>query len=265
MIQRFRTIYRWLGPAWLTQLGDGELNLHSIGVMCDAFAERCRLSLLAKFPSYAESDTLDLIGRDRGITRGIDEPKESYAPRLIRWWEDLRKAGTAWTLLDQLRAYVQHDCKLETVDNSGNRYTLNEDGTKTFTKGTWNWDGSTSLWARFWVIIDQSGSVTRWAPKGTVGSTGGKVGSRNLGVGGTMTTSQATAIKQLIQGWKPAGTMSWACIVVHDSLYYPDDVAYPGNPMPDGNWGKYYKLDGTDSEPSIEGPLQIFHVSARSS
>jgi hypothetical protein len=256
MIQRFRTIYRWLGPAWLTSKGDGEKNLHSIGVICDAFAERCRLSLLARMPDYAESDTLELIGRDRGISRGIDEPKESYAPRLIRWLADLKTAGSAWTLLDQLRAYVQHNCKLETVDNNGNRYALNVDGTKTFTKGAWNWDG-TSQWARFWVIIYQDGTdggAARWWPKGKVGSTGNKIGASGTGIGGNLTPKQAGQIKSIIQNWKPAGTSAWACIVVH---YYA--------PVPDGNWGKYYKVVAGNASLSLDDGSQVFHVSPRAS
>ena len=249
MIQRFRTIYRWLGPGWLTRAGDGEKNLHSIGVICDAFAERCRLSLLAKMPDYAESDALEQIGRDRLIGRGINEPKESYAPRLKRWLDDLATIGGAYTMLDQLRAYVQHNCKLETIDNSGNRYTLNEDGTRAFTKGTWNWDGDTSSWARFWVIIYQNGSVARWAAKGKVGSTGGKLGTRDRGIGSNMTTDQAKQIKNIIQGWKPAGTAAWYCIVVHDF-----------DTVPDGNWTHYHEVASGNAQPARDNN-NYFHVS----
>lgn len=233
--QRFRRVFKWLAPSWLTT-GQGELVLFSLGALQDAFAERTRLGLLARLPSYANDDALNLLGKDRKIVRGINEPGTSYAPRLIRWIEDHKTRGNAFTLLEQLRAYLQTDTKVQTVDNNGNIYTIAADGTRTFARSTWYWDTmGVAGWSRFWVIIyPQAGSP--WAPAPLLG-TRGLLGSTGASLGGGMTQDNASQIKTIINAWKPAGTACWYVIVGNGTQTMP---------TPTGNWDRSINRDNAN-------------------
>jgi hypothetical protein len=258
MVQRFRRVFEWLGPPWLvdTDYEQGKV-LYSLGVMQDAFAERTRQSLLARFPGYNAEDALTRCGRDRRITRGLNEFSPTYATRLLRWLTDWRVSGNPFTLIRQLKAYIgsEYPCRIDIVNNAGNVFRSSPANAETYLPNQiWDWDGNASEWARFWVLIYQdtaiSGTVPLWSTNGLLGASSRKLGTLGQ-LGSTMTSDQAQQIKNIIQQWKPAGT---AC-------YYVMLVLQDGTIEPDGTWANWHRMSSGEAVPSRYGAARYFHVS----
>jgi hypothetical protein len=255
MATRFRNLYRHLVPGWLLGEGpertdndqrEGEKVLYSLSLLLDAMTERLRLGLLARFPSYAEDDALNLIGRDRGIPRGRNERKEHYAARL-RGWRGPRghqTRGSAFALLNQVAHYFGQ-ARCYTIDVKGKRNDRAADGAESYSYGNpWNWDGVWSYgqpWARFWIVID----LTQTTPNadaakheahpgiGSGACWGGKIKNPDttIGIAG-FKPGDGRGVRRLVtppRAWKPAGTR--AEYVVY-SLTGAD-------PEPDGSWNTY--------------------------
>lgn len=245
MANRFRTLYRHLVPGWLLGEGpetedndqrDGEKVLYSLSLMLDAISERLRLGLLARFPSYAENDALNLIGRNRGIPRGRSESRDHYAARLRAWRypRGHRARGSAFALLEQVSEYFG-GCRCYTIDVKGNKHERAADGTESYSYGNpWNWDG---VWSsgqprtRFWIVVDLStadSSFTEYPPIGDA-SWAVPVGSLERTCIDGLTYSDGRALRRLVEpprAWKPAGTRAEYVIY---SLTGAD-------PAPDGTW-----------------------------
>lgn len=235
-------------PKWLTD-GDGGKVAASLALMADDFAARARLALISRFPSYAPDDAaLAAMGRDRLIVRGINEPSAAYAARLTRAFDDHRTRGNPFAMLRQLRAYLQTDCVVRTVDRRGNWYTIAEDGTEstTINAANWNWDGGAlSSWSRFWVIIYPTGGdalgrgARPWAVSGNWGDADlygdGLFGHADLTFGTTATTDQVAAVRQIIRDWKPAGSIcEWVIVAFDAATFTPAGATNPAGAW--GNW-----------------------------
>lgn len=221
---RFRTqFYRF--ASWLTS-GQSELVLYSLGLMQDAMADRFRLSMEARFPSFAPPDALALIGRDRGIVRGRGEPRDAYAARLLRYLQDLRVAGSPFALCEQLFHYLQTpNATIRTVDDRGNWFERAPNGELAAQiGGGWNWDGQTKF--RFWVIIVNGPWEIRWDP--SLGSWSGNT---------TATSEEVSDVMSIIRDWSPAGTQCEWVVVANG----PAETTFaPGAPTtPHGTWGHW--------------------------
>ena len=237
----FRSIIRALGPRWLTD-GDGELVLHAVGTLADAFAERAKLGLLARFPSTSPSDALPLIGADRRIVRGISEGAESFAERLRGWLTSWRSAGSALSVLRQLRGYMLGATPtLRIVDNTGNWTTLSTSDVASWAlRGAWNWDGLSARWWRFWTIIDSSsGPFTAGPNIGDPSLWGGAIGTPGYTIGTTATPEQIASIRAIVNTWAAAHAVSRWIIISLDGAHFT-----PGDPAPDGTWGPWSKNVG---------------------
>lgn len=243
-MRTFASIYRQMLPWWL----HGPVP-QSIVQTLDGFVSRAKRGLLVRFPEYAASSlivddeaALAARGRDLKIIRGINEPAASYAQRLIRGIDDRRTQGNPFALLRQLRAYLQADCVVRTVDRRGNWFTIDADGTEStnMDTGNWDWDGgSLSEWARFWVIIYPVNGVTPWAPSGTIGSPtlwgDMKIGNAGRTIGTTATPDEVASVKSIVRDWKPAGTRcEWIIIAFDDATFTP-----AGATDPNGEWGTW--------------------------
>lgn len=245
---RFREVFYSCVPRWLRG-GDGELALYTLGLMQDAYAERSRLGQEARFPSYAPEDALPYLGRDRAIRRGINEPAEAFAARLLRYLDDHRTQGNPFALLDQLYAYLQAPAVvLRTVDRRGNWFTRAADGTRSVVLGAnnWNWDGTAATsWSRFWVIIVPSAGDPWSIPAAYPGST--TLASI------TATNDEVEGMKSLIREWKPAGTICEWIIVAFDGSKFGPAVADLG-----GTWGDWSKISGTHRVRARETTARYF-------
>jgi hypothetical protein len=225
-------------PWWL-QTGEGGLVKRAIDSLLDAASERAYQGLLARFPSHAPDDAIPRMCRDRRVMRGINEPRVSINARLVRSVDDHRIQGGHWALHDQLRAYLQADVMIRTVDRRGNWYTTAVGGahSKEINKQNWVWDGGAlSSWSRFWVIIYPTGGAP-WSPS-VAGAwpAGGTIGT-------TATPDQVASVRSLIREWQPDGTRCEWIIVAFDPASFN-----PAAPVPDGTWehfgyddaGNYY-------------------------
>jgi len=238
----FFAAFQDLTPSWLSS-SDGGKVLASLALLADDFAARAKLALVSRFPDYAPDDAaLAAIGRDRLIVRGINEPAAAYATRLKRAFDDHKQRGNPFALLRQLRAYLQADCVVRTVDRRGNWYTIEADGTETSTIGAanWEWDERTTAeWSRFWVIIYPIDGVTPWAiTAGAIGDSGlwgGVIGSTTLTIGTTATSDQVASVRSICRDWKPAGTTcEWIIVAFDDATFTP-----AGATDPNGEWGTW--------------------------
>jgi hypothetical protein len=242
MAFRFRRAYKTLLPAWLST-GEGEFVGYSLGLLCDAFAERVRLGLLARFPQFAPPDALSYLGRDRRIVRGINEPDDAYAARLVRYLDDHRVQGNPYALMDQLASYCQAAVRIRTVDRSGNWFTRDRDGSRSalINQANWDWDGgAASSWSRFWVIIYPTAAGLPWSA-----SVGGSPASWPSGgtIGTTATPDQVASVRSIIREWQPDGTRcEWIIIAFDDASFDPTA------PEPDGTWANF----GTDNAGAYE-------------
>lgn len=244
-MQRFRLIRKYLAPRWLTE-GEGELVGYSLDVMADAFVERVRLGLMARLPqndptgaTTAPEDALAALGRDRRVVRGINETAQSYAARLLKWLDDRKAAGTAYSLMQKLAEYTGPLPKFRVVDARGNWYTREPSGAMSYVlkRANWNWDNAAaSRWSRFWVIVYPNGL---W----TVGNTWG---SENWGAnanswGSTAPVEQVATIRSIVSDWKPAGTKCVHIIEAFDNASFDPAAAALAPGMPDGLWGSWSK------------------------
>lgn len=249
----FAQAIRALGPAWLVRRDEGELVGYSLGRIVDAFAERTRQGLIARFPAYAPEDALGPMGRDRKITRGINEPAATYAARQLTWLDDHKRRGNPFALMQQLRGYCGVDMVFRTVDRRGNWYTRAADGTESYLlrQANWDWDGvpASPDWSRFWVILyppvgTDADPYPLWGPGPTIGASdlwGGAIGTDGYTIGSTATPDEVAGVRAIVREWMPAGTRCEGIILAFDSASF-DPATPAGPPLPDGTWGVSAKI-----------------------
>lgn len=238
----FRSSLYAISPPWLRG-PVGERLMYGFGVVLDAVAEWAGQGVRARFPGLGPADALPLIGADRQIVRGFAESDASYAARLVRWLDDWRIAGSAPSVLGQLRGYfLASRPRMRTIDDSGNWVTLASDDTLSWVRGAgWNWDGLMRWW-RFWAVIYPSNGP--WQTEGTWSD-----GTTSWGDGGTWGTTatpdEVATLRAIVAQWKGAHALPQWVIVAFD-----DATFTPGASEPDGSWGPWSKYVGGVQIPS---------------
>ena len=147
-------------PPWLQRTA-GRRLMGGLGDPLDVMRDTSAEAVDARFPRAIRPDALPYIGRDRKIVRGYNEPADTYAVRLRRWWQDHRTRGNAYSMLRQLEAYfASNPVQLELVFNSGTRYTLDPttldaSGLGTITRDAIVWGGNSipAKWAEQWLFV----------------------------------------------------------------------------------------------------------------
>lgn len=232
--RKFQALWYWLVPGWL-QRGEGERVQQVIGLTHDAFVERCRQTAVLDCPSYAPSDQLPLLGKDRGVLRGTFEPDASFRQRLLRWrWpRGHRIRGAALALLDQVSAAIRGTEWL-TIDQRGTRYDYGSDAA---TKGvTWDWDDSalTPNWGRYWVVVKSTGSLPETWDEGEARGCLWDEPDDECYAGDGIHPGEIAGIRELAsngnRGWTPAGRRA-----VYLVIYFPGETF----PAPDGTWNSW--------------------------
>jgi hypothetical protein len=221
----FRTAFYKLLPRWATS-GEHEKVLYSLGAVKDIFVQAFYDGLTARFPTYAGASALALIGEDRGIPRGRTETAPHYAERLKRWRNPRghRVRGNAFALLEQVSEYFG-GIQVESIDVAGNHFVRDADGTESATHGeSWDWDGDTASWSRFWLILRPLPEALEFRGWGTWDEAAAEFATWDdwAATGATWDSSGATpedvaAIRGLLRppvAWKPAGTRGEYAIVV---------------------------------------------------
>ena len=240
MATRFRSLFAWLVPGWLSE-GEGGRVLHALSLMIDAQTQRVRDSLTARLPHEAGDSALRLIGADRGIMRGRSETTEHYADRLVSWRypRGHRVRGSAFALLEQISEYWG-GIAAESVDASGNRFSRSADGTESKTTGAWIWDDEPG-WSRFWLLIDGRGLLSEHA---TLEEASEDDATLTAGA----TPGDVDAMRRLLHGrlaWRPAGTRAEWLVVLTSTA--------PAALAPDATWQHWSRADGSDRVQTRDG------------
>lgn len=227
----WRTAIYSLLPSWLTE-GDGEKIAYTLAIMRDWHAQRLRLGVMAALPDHAPDDALALIGRDRKITRGVDEPRESYAIRLKRWLDDHPRRGGPIALLEQVGAYWDYAPNgpyLMTLwYQNGLQFTRALDGEITIAEGT-PFDGDSARWARWKLIIhwhENVGDDGVWGDPGTWGD-GGVWGSG-------MSAELAQQLRSVPREWNAAHCLGYVGLLGPEGELWGYPIGTWGDP---GTWG----------------------------
>ena len=235
MARNFRQVYTHLVPGWLSE-GEGGAILWTICTLLDLASGKLRAGLESRIPSRAGESAAALIGRDRGLLRGRTETLEHYAGRLAAWRypRGHRVRGSAFALLTQVREYFGGGAAWS-IDASGTRHDIAEDGTESYSYGgSWTWDSlAASEWARFWVGLSVDG-LSEQPAFGDSALWGGAVGDPNYSIGVQgMSSYDANAIRGLLKGraWKPAGTAGEWLILLD------------GTPTPDATYAQWSRTD----------------------
>lgn len=260
MATTFRQAVKWLVPSWLND-GDGAAVMWVLAAMKDAFAERVRQSLDARFPSRTTASANALTGADRGIRKGRTETNEHYAQRLIRWrWpRGHRTRGNAFALLEQASEYFG-GVPCWTIDVRGNRYDRSAAGVETFSQGNaWNWDNVAAAprWARGWLVLDLSELASAQPDFGDADLWGGELGDPDYSVGMQgVAANDAMAIRDLVRAdggrpWKPAGVRAEWAIVSLDGT----------EPEPDGTWLNWSRDVAGVRTPTRDPAFRYFSLS----
>jgi hypothetical protein len=261
MAQTFRSIFRWLTPAWLhgtgntaeiappdEEINEGELVLYSVSVMIDAWLESLRQGLNARFPTRAVASANRLTGVDRGIIRGRSETDEHYAARLVAWRypRGHRVRGSAFAALEQISEYWG-GVLCATIDAKRNYHKRLADGTESYSYAAqaFNWDGTQAPtlgpnWARFWAAINLTGVASATPDFGFASLWGGTIGTPGYCVGMVgVTPDDMRTMKKLFRAprpWKPAGTRAEWLMISIDGTSLETMLA-----APDGTWRNWSK------------------------
>jgi len=172
-----------LAPSWLRGR-TGEAWLRAEGDAKDAFMQRARYGVRARFISVAPSDALPAIGEERQLARGPTDTDATYAARLVAAWDLWLWAGTPTGILRALGVLGYWDVYLVTA--TGRAHTMNSAGVLTTTQNT----GGSFLfairgWNRYALIFPALPAA--W---------GGVVPGN--------TSPEANAVRQTLAKWAPA-------------------------------------------------------------
>jgi hypothetical protein len=230
MIPRFRRIYKFLVPSWLSSdeldngEGDGGRVLASLAVMKDAFIERVRQGLEARMPTRAGASANVLTAGDRGILRGKAETDDQFEARLLAWRLPRTHLvrGNAYEALEQIWHYFRNtsassdSCDVRSVDAHGVSFHRFGDGSdvRDDIVGGFEWDPTEDhdvYFSRFWIILRNAndlgieeqpdfGDAALWG--GAIGTPGHTIGQTNI------TPADVLAIRSLFQErhWHPGHT-----------------------------------------------------------
>jgi hypothetical protein len=217
----------------------------AFGTALDAIIQRAQDGCLERYPRVCSEEALFWIGRDRRIPRGFAESADSYRERLVKWRSTWRRAGMAWSILEQVQAYfLPREARVRLVtgdENVAQWWTREKNGVESFYRAdpsNWDWDsqepGQTPIAGqrRHWLLIYQADSGDMFEPLDveedqdaliTRGSAGQVLQARDLGIIANM--------------FKQAGTWLSGVIVVHDLATF--DPTGSGTDYPDGRWYQY--------------------------
>ena len=214
---------------------------------------------------FASVDALPHIGRDRRILQGPNEPPAAYAARLRQWRRVLRRAGTAFGILEQLGGILEPSPPLlRLVTSEGLWYSRAADKTFTFNTpdgtgfilapdGTstpdptvahpWDWDGGATTGA-IWPIIYAPVDPQIAGDEGVYGDLVTFYGEPDKTIGTSALKSYVDLTRAVIDQSKAAGIKVPYIIVAFDPASFDPATPgpYPAAGMPDGLWGNASKL-----------------------
>lgn len=254
----WRDAFQRYTPVWLRDRSRSMVGL-SVGYrflysMIEALDDQAQImleGLRAAWPGVGTPTALSLIGKSRGIVRGVGETDDAYAARLQTWLESWALAGSAESIALELHGYLSGGPRVRVVSRFGLCTTCETSGAITHQiapQSFWDYVSHPERalqWWDEWVIVypDQWSHSPATIGTGTIGG--------DLGWGHDVTRQENDAIRAIIDEHKAAHSHVVAVIWCNDNALF--DPANPG-----GSW-----LDGTCGAWSGRGS-GARHVSARS-
>jgi len=224
----------WLQKVWLYRL------LYACAIQFDALIDGVVLGVKCRFPELALPTALPVLGRERGIRRGIFETDAQYAARMLNWIPDRKRKGSPYALMNQIAGYFTgRSVSLRVVNNRGTWYSRAADGTESWHREVptnWLWD--TYGWtydSRYYLIIylDDHGPLV---PQVLWGS-GVTWGQGSLYWGVSATDGLGESIKAIVAEWGiPNAICDWV-IFAFDATSF--DPAGSGAGYPAGTWDQW--------------------------
>lgn len=234
----------WLRATWLYRF------VWTCALHFDALVDWTFYGLIARWPHLAPSDALPVLGRERGIRRGISETDASYVSRLLIWLVSRRFRGNPYALADQLAGWLGAKVGvIRVVNQQGAWYTRLSDGTREYHRATptnFSWDAYPTQWSRYWVILYPSD--TCWNTRKVL--TGLTTWGDHSGTWGTtMSRGEAEVLRAIVGEWNPPHARCSHIVLAYDDASFAP-TASPGAPMPDGTWEFWGYDPGTGLAPA---------------
>lgn len=239
----------WIAP--VAGVDKGFKILYAGAYVDDIIVEAALQGMYARLPGTGTGTALPMIGRDRGIARGIAESDAAYASRLPRAFIDWKHAGSARGLIAQLWGYFSpFRPAIFTVADNGARTVWHgiapnvdsPDGAAIvkaiIVPSDWDWDGQdATLWARFWVVLFPalSSPAGPWTDEGTWGD-GALWGDASATWGLSATPDDIGGMRALIAQWQGAHNRIDWIIVALDLTHFNPGLANPAGEY--ANWSR---------------------------
>lgn len=239
--RQFRDALRSLVPP---RLRDGGPFTPSIGfkflwvfaAVLDAILEWMTQGAQARLPGLGTPTALGAEGRARGIRRGLAEPDASYVARLLRWLDSWRYAGHPFSILRELRAYINAPVRVRCIDYSGNWHTIDEAGVESSLHlgvGAWNWEGVTGRWWDLWIIVYPGTLWPVWETWDGSQWSGDFADDQDT-IGQEAPYDVCEDIRAIVRERKPKHCVCRNIIIAYDPAdFNPLDAGT----LPDGTWG----------------------------
>lgn len=235
--------------------------LQALGLTCDTILESAVQGMLLRRPLECDSSALLTLCKERGVNWFRDtEPEESIRVRLAMFRQIARFKGHPYGVMINLQPYFLPGAlpRMRIVHQSGlgwvGWHTLEADGTyEVYQSATsnWNYDGQIAKHARWWLIIETTGTrldsgVTLY-DDGHVYD-GGQVYDGFAGP----TPAQAADMVGIAKAGQRAGTWLSGLILTPTGAFVPTGTAATladgSTTYPVGNWGSV--VDPVTSLPS---------------
>lgn len=237
-LRTFRDAIRSMVPWWAgRETGRIGKVLYAIGLHVDALVDAHVAAIKIAMPGLYSPESLPLIGRERRIRRGPLESDEVFASRLPRWWEDHKRRGGPYALLEQARAYWSSTFQIDLVYITGRRFIAPDDG-GAITRDDIEWSPpEPTRWARWWLFYfwpEAVGDDGVWGDAGTYGD-GGVWGS-------DLTVEQVANIRAVPTEWNAKHCSGSRVVLLNEGTelwgYPAGDWGDPG-----GVWGSPAQLE----------------------
>jgi hypothetical protein len=262
-------------PGWALDLSHWLQLGAAMALVIDALIEGAIDGVLAAMPGQIDAPSLGgfpateglaATGRDRRIPRGLAEPAWTYAAALRNFRAIHRRDGLPFGLLEEVRRILSPSPpRIRLVTGAGVWYTVEPDGTRqmhtpagtgfaitaegvstplTAPAHPWDWDGSTNPFRAFLIVYAPTGLIPD--DEGTWGD-----GTTLWGDGVLWGIDSTLALVEQLRSYTraaPAGvTIPWIIVAFDPASFDPETAGpYPAAGMPDGSWGRYGHLVGSD-------------------
>lgn len=222
-------------PQWLQGYVGSRIGF-STGIIFDALLDWLDQGVKSRFPAYGTPTANLYLGNDRNLEKFPGETNEEYGERLQDAIATWKTCGSARSIIDQVKGYLQPYTDVDTGGNQTTVAIVNNTGTRWYiwdpnlvadnyyvetTSSEWDWDGEDTRWWRCWVLIWPG--LLGWEAEADWGDPGDWGEDGVWGIDGA-TISQVSAIRRLIKRWKPANVAVMSVIVSmepYESAFWP--------------------------------------------